>query len=72
LSNKQISTCYVRFNQGLCTGDGSCLRVCPTKAIRLKNKKAVRIVEQCIGCGACICACREGAISAATQSPKVM
>jgi Na+-translocating ferredoxin:NAD+ oxidoreductase RNF subunit RnfB len=72
LSKKQISTCYVRFNQDLCTGDGSCLRVCPTKAIRLKNKKAVRIVEQCIGCGACICACREGAISAATEGPKVL
>jgi iron only hydrogenase large subunit-like protein len=72
LSKKQISTCYVRFDRELCTGYGSCLRVCPTKAIRLKNKKAVRIVEQCIGCGACIRACRQGAISAATESPRVL
>jgi Na+-translocating ferredoxin:NAD+ oxidoreductase RNF subunit RnfB len=72
LSKREISTCYVRFNQDLCTGYGSCLRVCPTKAIRLKNKKAVRIVEQCIGCGACICACPEGAISAATEGPEVL
>jgi Na+-translocating ferredoxin:NAD+ oxidoreductase RNF subunit RnfB len=67
LNKKQLTTCYVRFDRDLCTGYGSCLRVCPTKAIRLKNKKAVRIVEQCIGCGACIRACRQGAISAATE-----
>jgi Fe-S-cluster-containing hydrogenase component 2 len=72
LSKKQLTTCYVRFDRNLCTGHGSCLRVCPTKAIRLKNKKAVRIVEQCIGCGACIRACRQGAISAATEGPDVL
>jgi iron only hydrogenase large subunit-like protein len=72
LSKKQLTTCYVRFDRNLCTGYGSCLRVCPTKAIRLKNKKAVRIVEQCIGCGACIRACRQGAISAATEGPRML
>ncbi|MDH3799801.1 MAG: 4Fe-4S dicluster domain-containing protein [Desulfobacterales bacterium] len=72
MSQKQISTCYVRFDQNLCAGYGSCLRVCPTKAIRVKNKKAVRIVEQCIGCGECIRSCREGAVSAATEGPKVL
>jgi len=72
LSQKQTSTCFVRFDQKLCAGCGSCLRVCPTKAIRVKNKKAVRFVEQCIGCGECIRTCREGAVSAANAGPEVL
>ena len=70
MSQKQTSTCYVSFDQNLCAGCGSCLRVCPTKAIRVKSKKAIRIVEQCIGCGECIRTCREGAVSAATEGPE--
>jgi iron only hydrogenase large subunit-like protein len=72
LTPKQTSTGYVRFDQGLCTGYGSCLRVCPTKAIRVKNKKAIRIVDQCIGCGECIRICHEGAVSAATEGPELL
>jgi len=72
LSRKKTSTCFVRFDQSLCTGSGACLRVCPTKAIRIKNKKAIRIVEQCIGCGECIRTCREGAVSAATEDPRAL
>jgi hypothetical protein len=48
------------------------LRVCPTKAIRVKKKKAIRIVEQCIGCGECIRICHEGAVSAATEGPELL
>jgi Na+-translocating ferredoxin:NAD+ oxidoreductase RNF subunit RnfB len=72
LSRKQTSTRFVRFDEDLCAGYGSCLRVCPTKAIRVKNKKAIRIVEQCIGCGECIRICREGAVSGATEGPEVL
>lgn len=72
MSKKQTSTCFVRFNKDLCTGSGACLRVCPTKAIRIKQKKAVRIVERCIGCGECLRICREGAVSAATEGPGVL
>lgn len=71
MSRKKTSTCFARFDENLCAGCGSCLRVCPTKAIRVKNKKAIRIVEQCIGCGECIRTCREGAVSAATEGPGV-
>ena len=66
------STCFVRFDRELCAGHGSCLRFCPTKAIRIKNKKAARIVEQCIGCGECIRICRERAVSAASEGPKIL
>ncbi|MGD9056088.1 MAG: [Fe-Fe] hydrogenase large subunit C-terminal domain-containing protein [Desulfobacterales bacterium] len=72
MSKKITSTCFVRFEEDLCAGRGTCLPVCPTKAIRMKNKKAVRIVEQCIGCGECIRVCRESAVSAATETPEVL
>ncbi len=72
MKKKQTSTCFVRFDQDLCAGHGSCLRVCPTTAIRIKKKKAVRFVEQCIGCGECIRICRERAVSAASEGPEVL
>jgi Na+-translocating ferredoxin:NAD+ oxidoreductase RNF subunit RnfB len=62
----------VRFHEDLCVGHGTCLRVCPTRAIRLKENKAFRIVDQCIGCGECIRACREGAVSATTEGLEVL
>ena len=51
MSKKKSSTCFVRFDEALCTGCGSCMRVCPTTAIRIKKKKSIRIVDQCVGCG---------------------
>jgi Na+-translocating ferredoxin:NAD+ oxidoreductase RNF subunit RnfB len=72
LSKKKSSPSFVRFDDQLCTGCASCLRVCPTKAIRVKNKKSIRIVDQCIGCGECIRACPESAVSAATKGPEVL
>jgi Na+-translocating ferredoxin:NAD+ oxidoreductase RNF subunit RnfB len=72
LSPKHTSTHYVRFDRDLCAGYGSCLRVCPTKAIRVKKKKAIRIVDQCIGCGECIRICHEGAVTAASESPAAL
>mgnify|MGYP002063542693 FL=1 len=62
----------MRFEKDLCAGRGTCLPVCPTKAIRMKDKKAVWIVEQCIGCGECIRVCRERAVSAASETPEVL
>jgi iron only hydrogenase large subunit-like protein len=66
LKGTSTSTCFVRFNENLCTGCASCLRVCPTKAIRIKGEKSIRIVDHCIGCGECIRICPSGAVSAAT------
>jgi Na+-translocating ferredoxin:NAD+ oxidoreductase RNF subunit RnfB len=72
MNDKQYSTRFVHFNEDLCTGCASCLRVCPTKAIRIKHKKSIRIVNKCIGCGECIRACSAGAVRAATSDPQVL
>jgi ferredoxin len=45
-----------------CTGCGSCLDVCPVRAIALKDGCA-RVGEQCKGCGRCVAACPSGAIT---------
>lgn len=40
-----------------CLGYGSCAKVCPQRAIRIINKKAVVDEELCIACGKCIKTC---------------
>ncbi len=40
-----------------CLGYGSCAKVCPERAIRIIDKKAVVDEELCIACGKCIKAC---------------
>jgi Na+-translocating ferredoxin:NAD+ oxidoreductase RNF subunit RnfB len=72
MSGNQPTTCFVRFDEERCTGCGSCLRVCPTKAIRIKKKKSIHMVERCIGCGECVRACPTGAVSAATAKIDVL
>jgi iron only hydrogenase large subunit-like protein len=63
----EYPTGYVRFHRDRCTGCAECLKVCPTRAIRIRNRTSIRLVDLCIGCGACIRACAAGAISAATR-----
>lgn len=45
-----------------CTGCGSCVDVCPQRAISLHNDLVVINQEQCIQCGTCAEACPVGAI----------
>ena len=44
-----------------CTGCTTCLRRCPTEAIRIRNNKAVINPVQCIDCGECIRVCKHSA-----------
>jgi len=57
---------YIRYDKAACVGGSSCLKVCPTLAIRIKKGKAVRNESLCIGCGECLRVCQEAAVSAAT------
>ena len=45
-----------------CKGHRTCLRNCPTEAIRVRNGKAVFSEELCIDCGICINVCPSGAV----------
>ena len=44
-----------------CTGCGACAAVCPVKAVRLQDGKAVTDRRACIRCFACAAACPTGA-----------
>ncbi len=46
----------------LCVGCLTCLKWCPSKAITLKNEKAVIDSSLCVGCGECILSCPKRAI----------
>ena len=47
----------VLLDESKCTGCTTCLRHCPTEAIRIKNGKATINPDRCIDCGACIRYC---------------
>ena len=47
----------VLLDESKCTGCTTCLRRCPTEAIRIKDGHAVIDSEKCIDCGACIRYC---------------
>ena len=60
------NSCYTydmqyQITENKCTGCGTCLDVCPTEAIKMKDGHAV-ITLECMDCGACPRVCPEGAI----------
>ncbi|MEO0191076.1 MAG: [Fe-Fe] hydrogenase large subunit C-terminal domain-containing protein [candidate division WOR-3 bacterium] len=56
----------IKVDEKKCIGCVVCMKVCPTKAIRIKEKKAVVNAERCIDCGECYRACPYGAITSLT------
>ena len=62
----------VVLNEDRCVGCTSCLKVCPTEAIRLKEGKARIIGEKCIDCGECIRICPNHAKSAVTDYTDIL
>lgn len=54
----------VILNKDKCKGCTTCLKNCPTQAIRIRNGKARIITEKCIDCGECIRVCPHGAKNA--------
>ena len=62
----------VVLQEDRCIGCTSCLKVCPTEAIRLRDGKARIIGEKCIDCGECIRICPNHAKSAVTDNLSVL
>ena len=52
----------IKINEDLCNGCTKCIKVCPTKALRVRNGKAQINENKCIDCGKCVLACPIDAI----------
>jgi NAD-dependent dihydropyrimidine dehydrogenase PreA subunit len=56
------------IDEGLCTGCGDCVSVCPAEALALKSGRALILhPEDCWYCGDCEAMCPVGAISRSFQ-----
>ena len=62
----------VRLEVSRCTGCTTCLKKCPTEAIRVRGGRAHIIDEQCIDCGECIRVCPNHAKVALTDPLSVI
>jgi len=51
----------VYLDSSLCVGCTTCIKHCPTQAIRVREGKAHIMEERCIDCGECIRTCPKGA-----------
>jgi len=58
-----MSKIKVVIDQDKCKLSGECIKVCPQKAIFVKDSKASIDYEKCDSDGICIPACPEGAIT---------
>lgn len=52
----------IKIDKAKCIGCVTCMKVCPTKAIRVREQKAQINYERCIDCGECLRACPHNAI----------
>jgi iron only hydrogenase large subunit-like protein len=52
----------IRIDKGKCIGCVTCMKSCPTRAIRVRDRKAIVISERCIDCGECLRVCQYDAV----------
>lgn len=62
----------VLLDRDKCTGCTTCLRHCPTEAIRIKDGHAQISTERCIDCGECIRVCQQKAKRAVCSKLETM
>ena len=56
-NKKELLYHSVRLETDFCKGCTTCMRYCPTQAIRVQHGKAKIIREKCIDCGECVRRC---------------
>lgn len=62
----------VYTNKAHCRDCCRCVRVCPVKAIRMKDGQAFVVAEECLSCGTCIRECPQGAKTYRRDVDRVM
>jgi iron only hydrogenase large subunit-like protein len=63
---------HMQIDERLCNGCVVCMRMCPTRAIRVQDHKQAKIQGFCIDCGECLRVCPRGAVSAVTTGLRNM
>lgn len=58
-----VATKVYKVDSAGCVGCNQCVEVCPTKAIKMVDGKAIINPEECVGCGICANICPTKAIS---------
>jgi Fe-S-cluster-containing hydrogenase component 2 len=66
-----MATYFMRAtDQGLCTGCGACVEICPVQAVKLEQDIPVVEEDWCIGCGVCATVCPSGAVQIKVRAGK--
>jgi PAS domain S-box-containing protein len=63
MSKTPANDSVVYTNKARCRDCCRCVRVCPVKAIRMRDGQAFVVAEECLSCGTCIRECPQGAKS---------
>ena len=53
----------VEVDYNLCDLCGACIKICPTSAFKIEDKKFVYFIERCFGCGICPSYCHASALN---------